>query len=106
MNLAQGLRIAAFIAVSVSTVCAASVRAADSTRPLSQDTATAEKALPQIPLADAERLFPLAIQTLPDGSRRIDIQVLPVPLGLAIIDLTRRIDSLEAELKTLREKAQ
>lgn len=50
-------------------------------------------------------LFPLAVQTLPDGSRRTDIQSLPVPLGLAIIDLTRRVDSLEAELKAIKEKA-
>jgi len=63
-------------------------------------------ALTTIPLADAEMLFPLAVKTLPDGTKQLDIVSLPVPLGLAIIDLSRRVDSLEAELKALKEKAQ
>ena len=51
-------------------------------------------------------LFPLAVQTMPDGTKRLDVAALPIPLGLAIIELTRRVDSLEAEIQALQQKAE
>lgn len=60
----------------------------------------------ELSVPDAEMLFPLAVQTMPDGTKQLDVAALPVPLGLAIIDLSRRVDSLEAEIQALKQKAE